>query len=48
MTCTCTGARARAAATIVAGHGYTLALISRDDNHLGDPTPTLYDDVATR
>jgi hypothetical protein len=48
MTCTGTGARARAAATIVAGHGYTPALISRDDNYPGDPTYTLYDDVATQ
>ena len=32
---------------ITAGHGYTLTLTSKDDNYTGDPTYTLYDDVAT-
>jgi hypothetical protein len=34
-------------ATITAGHSYTLTLISHDDNYAGDPTYTLFDDVAT-
>lgn len=34
-------------ATIVAGHSYTLTLISHDDNYVGDATYTLFDDVAT-
>ncbi|WP_256177021.1 exo-alpha-sialidase [Kitasatospora aureofaciens] len=31
---------------LTAGHGYTLTLSSKDDNYPGDPTYTLYDDVA--
>lgn len=34
-------------ATIVAGHNYTLTLISHDDNYVGDATYTLFDDVVT-
>jgi hypothetical protein len=34
-------------ASITAGHSYTLTLTNRDDNYPGDPTFTLYDDVAT-
>ncbi len=33
-------------ATVVAGHSYTLSLISHDDNYSTDPTLTLYDDVT--
>ncbi|MCW3045635.1 MAG: Peptidase propeptide [Actinobacteria bacterium] len=33
--------------TISAGHSYTLTLTSHDDNYAGDPTFTLFDDVAT-
>jgi serine protease len=33
--------------SITAGHSYTLTLTSHDDNYPGDPTYTLYDDVAT-
>jgi hypothetical protein len=32
-------------ANVIAGHSYTLTLISHDDNYAGDPTFTLYDDV---
>ena len=35
-------------ATITAGRSYTLTLISHDDNYAGDPTYTLFDDVATQ
>ena len=44
---TCTNnawTQVNAAAT--AGHSYTLTLINHDDNYPGDPTYTLYDDVA--
>jgi serine protease len=33
-------------APLTAGHSYTLTLTSHDDNYPGDPTFTLYDDVA--
>src|SRR5205807_5534199 len=46
-TCTNTGAwQQSGAAALVAGHSYTLTLLSRDDNYPGDPTYTLFDDVA--
>lgn len=32
--------------TVMAGHSYTLTLTSHDDNNPGDPTYTLFDDVA--
>jgi hypothetical protein len=32
--------------SVTAGHSYTLTLLSHDDNYAGDPTYTLYDDVA--
>ncbi len=35
-------------AAVTAGHSYTLTLTSRDDNYPGDPSYTLYDDVAVR
>lgn len=31
---------------MTAGHSYTLTLTSHDDNYSGDPTYTLYDDIA--
>jgi hypothetical protein len=33
-------------AAVVAGHSYTLTLTSHDDDYAGDPTYTLFDDVA--
>ena len=33
-------------AALIAGHVYTLTLISHDDNYSSDPTYTLYDDVT--
>jgi hypothetical protein len=33
-------------ASLTGAHSYTLTLISHDDNYPGDPTYTLYDDVA--
>src|SRR5262249_34817985 len=44
--CSNTGAWVQATASVVAGHSYTLTLISHDDNYAGDATYTLYDDVA--
>lgn len=35
-------------AGITAGHSYTLTLASHDDDYPGDPTYTLYDDVAVQ
>ena len=32
--------------SLVAGHGYTLTLTNHDDNYPGDPSYTLFDDVA--
>jgi serine protease len=45
-TCTNTGVWSSASSTLVGGHSYTLTLIDHDDNYPGDPTYTLYDDVA--
>ena len=45
-TCVASGAWTQASAAITAGHSYTLTLTSHDDNYAGDPTYTLYDDVA--
>ena len=45
-TCTNTGAWSKVTASVTAGHSYTLTLVSHDDNYAGDPTYTLYDDVA--
>jgi hypothetical protein len=36
----------KASAALTAGHSYTLTLLDHDDNYAGDPTYTLYDDVA--
>jgi len=46
-TCT-TNAWTQVTATVTAGHSYTLTLTSHDDNYAGDPTYTLFDDVAVR
>jgi hypothetical protein len=46
-TCTNNGAWLQSAATNVAGsHSYTITLTSHDDNYVGDPTYTLYDDIT--
>ena len=46
-TCTNSGAWVQSPATNLAGsRSYTLTLVSHDDNYPGDPTYTLYDDVA--
>src|SRR5262249_18374259 len=44
--CSNTGAWQSASATLTGGHSYTLTLSDHDDNYAGDPTYTLYDDVA--
>jgi hypothetical protein len=33
--------------SLTAGHSYTVTLTSHDDNYSGDPTYTLFDDLAT-
>src|SRR5438477_2289522 len=46
-TCSNSGAWVQSsAASLVGGHSYTLTLLSHDDNYPGDPTYTLFDDVA--
>ena len=45
-TCTNSGAWVQASASVTAGHSVTLTLSNHDDNNAGDPTYTLYDDVA--
>jgi hypothetical protein len=45
-TCTNSGAWVKVTASVTAGHSYTLTLIDHDDGYAGDPTYTLYDDVA--
>lgn len=44
--CSNSGTWVQTVASVVAGHSYTLTLISHDDNFVGDPTYTLYDDVT--
>ena len=46
-TCTNTGAWSQVSSAVTAGHSVTLTLTSHDDNYAGDPTYTLFDDVAT-
>ncbi|HZC06672.1 MAG TPA: hypothetical protein VE338_13635, partial [Ktedonobacterales bacterium] len=46
-TCTNTGAWVQISSAVTAGHSVTLTLTSHDDNYSGDPTYTLFDDVAT-
>ena len=45
-TCTNNGTWRQATAALPAGHSMTLTLSDHDDNYPGDPTYTLYDDVA--
>jgi hypothetical protein len=45
-TCTNSGTWVKVTAAVTAGHSYTLTLIDHDDGYAGDPTYTLYDDVA--
>ena len=45
-TCTNNNTWVKVTASVTAGHSYTLTLTSRDDNYPGDPTYTLFDDVA--
>ncbi|TMK98253.1 MAG: hypothetical protein E6G34_11415 [Actinobacteria bacterium] len=45
-TCSNSGAWTQASGSVTVGHKYTLTLTSHDDNKAGDPTYTLYDDVA--
>ena len=47
-TCTNTGTWVQGSGTVVGGHSYTLTLTDHDDNYPGDPTYTLYDDVAVQ
>ncbi|HEY4939564.1 MAG TPA: hypothetical protein VIJ69_11080, partial [Actinomycetota bacterium] len=44
--CTTNAAWVQATAAVTAGDNYTLTLLSHDDNYAGDPTFTLFDDVA--
>jgi hypothetical protein len=46
--CVAAGAWTKVNASIVAGHSYTLTLISHDDNYPGDATYALYDDVSVQ
>jgi hypothetical protein len=45
-TCNTNNTWVKVSASVTAGHSYTLTLISHDDDFSGDPTYTLYDDVA--
>ncbi|HEX6543684.1 MAG TPA: hypothetical protein VF040_18155 [Ktedonobacterales bacterium] len=45
-TCTNNSTWVKASSAVTAGHSYTLTLIDHDDGYAGDPTYTLYDDVA--
>src|SRR5947208_1867679 len=45
-TCTINQGWKQVTASVIAGHNYTLRLISHDDNFAGDPTFTKYDDVS--
>ncbi len=45
-TCNNSGTWVKVSSTVTAGHSYTLTLIDHDDGYAGDPTYTLYDDVA--
>ena len=45
-TCNNNATWVKVSAGVTAGHSYTLTLVSHDDNYPGDPTYTLYDDVA--
>jgi Putative Ig domain len=45
-TCVSSSGWRQVTAPVTAGHSYTLTLTSHDDNYAGDPTYTLFDDVA--
>ena len=45
-TCNNSGTWVKVTASVTAGHSYTLTLTDHDDGYAGDPTYTLYDDVA--
>ena len=45
-TCNNSATWVQVSAGVTAGNSYTLSLISHDDNYAGDPTYTLFDDVA--
>src|SRR2546426_5673376 len=46
-TCSNSGAWVQSnVASLVGGHSYTLTVLNHDDNYPGDPTYTLFDDVA--
>jgi serine protease len=45
-TCTNNATWVKVTASVTAGHTYSLALISHDDNYPGDPTYTVFDDVS--
>ncbi|WP_052433437.1 exo-alpha-sialidase [Streptacidiphilus carbonis] len=45
-TCVANSGWKQVSKAVTAGHNYTLTLTSKDDNYTGDPTYTLYDDVA--
>src|SRR5207237_8790131 len=44
--CATNAAWVQATAAVIAGHTYTLTLLSHDDNFQADPSFTLFDDVA--
>jgi hypothetical protein len=44
--CTNNNSWVRVSVGLTGGHSYTLTLVSHDDNYTGDPTYTLFDDVA--
>jgi hypothetical protein len=44
--CATNAAWVQATATVIAGHSYTLTLLSHDDDFAADPSFTLFDDVA--
>jgi hypothetical protein len=45
-TCHTSASWTRVAAQVIAGHAYTLNLVSHDDNIARDPTYTLFDDIV--
>ncbi len=45
-TCATSASWTNVTAPVTAGHSYTLTLANHDDNYAGDPTYTLFDDVA--
>jgi hypothetical protein len=46
-TCTLNQGWIQVTGSIVAGHSYTITLVSHDENNPGDATDTTYDDVTT-